>query len=180
MGKKALQSCLPHQLDLRTGQSTLQLHQQRQAARASAHITSSLFLPPDSEIVAPVSIRSSSGKAPNYAASVCSRICRPWGASHTGRTTAVCHDIDTQGARPVRCGPRRLAPVGLLTDQTCIREMLEGGQIEPSEPSFSCGFNFFLLVARGNFMLPDRELAWHFYLPAWLFMLPMCVGTVLV
>ena len=24
---------------------------------------------------------------------------------------------------------------------------------------------FFLLVARGNFMLPDRELAWHFYLP---------------
>ena len=64
MGMEALQSCLPHQLDLRTGQlwvdgqSTLQLHQQRQAARVSAHITSSLVLPPDSEIVAPVSIRS--------------------------------------------------------------------------------------------------------------------------
>ena len=67
LGTEALQSCLPHQLDLRTGQlwvdgqSTLQLHQQRQPARASAHITCSLVLPPDSEIVAPVSIRSSSG-----------------------------------------------------------------------------------------------------------------------
>ena len=66
LGTEALQSCLPHQLDLRTGQlwadgqSTLQLHQQRQAARVSAHITSSLVLPPDNEIVAPVSIRPSS------------------------------------------------------------------------------------------------------------------------
>ena len=70
LGMEALQSCLPHQLDLRTGQlwadgqSTLQLHQQRQPARASAHITSSLVLPPDSEIVAPVSFRSSSGIQP--------------------------------------------------------------------------------------------------------------------
>ena len=60
MGTEALQSCL-HQLDLRTGQlwvdgqSTLQLHQPRQAARASAHLTNSLVLLPDSEIVAPVS-----------------------------------------------------------------------------------------------------------------------------
>ena len=54
LGTEALQSCLPHQLDLRTGQfwvdgqSTLQLHQQRQTARASAHLMSSLVLPPDS------------------------------------------------------------------------------------------------------------------------------------
>ena len=67
MGTEDLQSCLPHQLDLRTGQlwvdgrSTLQLHQQRQAARVSAHLTTSLVLPPDSEIVAPVSVRSPSG-----------------------------------------------------------------------------------------------------------------------
>ena len=46
-GTEALQSCLPHQLDLRTGQlwadgqSTLQLHQQQQAVRAS------LVMPPD-------------------------------------------------------------------------------------------------------------------------------------
>ena len=58
LGMEALQSCLPQQLDLQTGQlwadgqSTLQLHQQRQAARASTHITSSLVLPQDSEIVA--------------------------------------------------------------------------------------------------------------------------------
>ena len=70
LGTEALQSCLPRQLDLRTGQlwadgqSTLQLHQQRQAARASAHITSSLVFPPNSEIVTPVLIRSSSGIQP--------------------------------------------------------------------------------------------------------------------
>ena len=44
LGTEALQSCLPHQLDLcmgqlwAAGQSTLQLHQQSQAVRASAHI----------------------------------------------------------------------------------------------------------------------------------------------
>ena len=70
LGTEALPSCLPHQLDLRTGQlwadgqSTLQLHQQRQAAQASAHLMSSLVLPPDSEIVAGVSICSSSGVRP--------------------------------------------------------------------------------------------------------------------
>ena len=59
-GTEALQSCLPHQIDLRTGQlwadgqSTLQLHQQRQAVQVSAHIKGSLVMPPDSEIVAPV------------------------------------------------------------------------------------------------------------------------------
>ena len=44
LGTEALQSCLPHQLDLRMGQlwaegqSTLQLHQQRQAPRAAAYL----------------------------------------------------------------------------------------------------------------------------------------------
>ena len=72
LGMEALQSCLPHQLDLRTGklwvdgQSTLQLHQQQQAARASAHITNSLVLPLESEIVAPVLIRSPSGIQPGW------------------------------------------------------------------------------------------------------------------
>ena len=49
----------------------------------------------------------------------------------TGSTTAVQHDIVTNGARPVRCGPHRLAPAGL---QTCVKEMLDGGGgIEPSD-----------------------------------------------
>ena len=39
----------------------------------------------------------------------------------------------TPDARPVRCGPRRLAPAGLRTEQKCVRDMLLGGQIEPSD-----------------------------------------------
>ena len=49
----------------------------------------------------------------------------------TGRTTAVQHDIETNGARPVRCGPRRLAPAGLRTEQTWIKDMLEGVKLSP-------------------------------------------------
>ena len=51
----------------------------------------------------------------------------------TGWTSAVQHDIVTTDARPVRCGPRWLAPAGLRKEQTCVREMLEGGQIEPND-----------------------------------------------
>ena len=50
----------------------------------------------------------------------------------TGHTTLVQHEILTSDARPVRCGPRRLALAGLRTEQTCVKEMLLGGQIEPS------------------------------------------------
>ena len=62
LGTEALQSCLPHQLDLRTGQlwadgrSTLQLHQQRLAPELDGFLTISVVLPPDSEIVAPFSV----------------------------------------------------------------------------------------------------------------------------
>ena len=35
----------------------------------------------------------------------------------TGRTTSVQHEILTSDARPVCCGPRRLAPAGLRTEQ---------------------------------------------------------------
>ena len=51
----------------------------------------------------------------------------------TGRTTSVQHEILTSDARPVRCGPRRLPPAGLRREQTCLQEMLLGGQIEPSD-----------------------------------------------
>ena len=51
----------------------------------------------------------------------------------TGRTTSVQHEILTSDTRPVRCRPRRLAPAGLRTEQTCVQEMLLGGQIEPSD-----------------------------------------------
>ena len=39
----------------------------------------------------------------------------------TGRTSTVQHDIVTTDARPVHCGPRRLAPTGLRKEQTCVR-----------------------------------------------------------
>ena len=51
----------------------------------------------------------------------------------TGHTTSVQHEILTSDARPVRCGPRRLAPAGLHTEHTCVKEMLLGGHIEPSD-----------------------------------------------
>ena len=51
----------------------------------------------------------------------------------TGRTTSVQHEILTPDARPVHCGPRRLAPAGLRTEQKCVQDMLLGGQIEPSD-----------------------------------------------
>ena len=50
-----------------------------------------------------------------------------------GRTKSVQHEIETNEARLVRCGPRRLAPAGLRREQDCVREMLTGGQIEPSD-----------------------------------------------
>ena len=70
LGMEALQSCLPHQLDLRSGQLwaeghwTLQLHQQRLIPSAAAFLTTSVVLPPDSEIVTPVSVQSASGVRP--------------------------------------------------------------------------------------------------------------------
>ena len=51
----------------------------------------------------------------------------------TGRSKSVQHEIEINNARPVCCVPRRLAPAGLRREQDCVREMLSGGQIEPSD-----------------------------------------------
>ena len=62
LGTEALQSCLPHQLDLRTGQlwaegrSTLQLHQQKPTPDVTGLLLTAVVLPPDSEVVASFSI----------------------------------------------------------------------------------------------------------------------------
>ena len=232
LGTEALQSYLPHQLDLRTGQlwadgwSKLQLHQQRLTPKLDGILTTSVVIPPDSEIVANLSV---SGIRPNGCALVEPSRCLTeeygvvvghtlvdassgsgsvlivdsnaevvvlpsctcigklvpvavisvaledpgfpkdgpaalWeyleeivAGSHpslgdagqqllrdllfhyshvflapgepvTGRTTTVQHDIVTTDARPVRCGPRRLAPAGLRKEQTCVQEMLHGGK----------------------------------------------------
>ena len=229
LGTEALQSYLPHQLDLRIrqlwadGWSTLQLHQQRLAPELDGFLTTSVVIPPDSEIVAQFAV---SGVRPNgfalvepsrrpteeygvvvghtlVDASSCSGsvlIVNPnaevvvlpnvtcigklvpvaaisvaladpghpmdgpaalpeyleeiVAGSHpslgdAGRQqfrdllfhyrhvfpapTSVQHEIVTTDARPVRCSPRRLAPTGLRKEQSCMQEMLHGGQIEPSD-----------------------------------------------
>ena len=62
LGTEALKSCLPHQLDLRTGQlwadgrSTLQLHQQRSTPLVGCSLITAVVLPPVSEVVAEFSI----------------------------------------------------------------------------------------------------------------------------
>ena len=62
LGTEALQLCLPHQLDLRTGQlwaegrSTLQLHQQKPIPDVRGLLLAAVVLPPDSEVVATFSI----------------------------------------------------------------------------------------------------------------------------
>ena len=66
LGTEALQSCWPHQLDLHMGQlwaegrSTLHLHQQRLTPNVKGCLKISVLLPPDSEIVVPISVRSPS------------------------------------------------------------------------------------------------------------------------
>ena len=49
----------------------------------------------------------------------------------TGHTRSTQHKIITKNARPIHCGPPRLAPAGLRTE--CVKDMLKGGQIEPSD-----------------------------------------------
>ena len=62
LGTEALQSCLPHQLDLRTGKlwaegrSTLQFHQQKPTPDVRGLLLMAVVLPRDSEVVAPFSL----------------------------------------------------------------------------------------------------------------------------
>ena len=69
LGTEALQSCLPHQTGQlwADGRSTLQLHHQRLTPEVDGFLTTSVVLPPDSEIVAPFSV---SGVRPNCCALV--------------------------------------------------------------------------------------------------------------
>ena len=59
------------------------------------------------------------------------------GYTLTGHTDAVEHNIDTGDSRPVRCAPRRMSSQKIKREETCVDEMLAGGQIEPSESPWS-------------------------------------------
>ena len=237
LGKEALQSCLPHQLDLRTGQlwadgrSTLQLHHQQSTPLVGCSLITAVVLPPVSEVVAEFSITgeqlgscalidpnwelteefgvmvghtlvdatspsanvlminmseeevvlpigsligtlvpvlsvsvarsmecvpsTETAELPDYLEDIVrgshtslgdsgrqslrdllhkyEHVFPAPGEPVTGRSKTVLHEIEINDARPVRCGPRRLAPAGLRREQDCVREMLSGGQIEPSD-----------------------------------------------
>ena len=73
----------------------------------------------------------------------------------SGGTHVVRHKIKTNGTRPVCCGPRRLAPAGLRTEQDCARDMLEGGQIELSDSPWTSPV---VLVTKKTVLCVDYRL----------------------
>ena len=83
LGTEALQSCLPHQLDLRTGKWWAD----GRSTEHSAHLTTSVVLPLDSEVVAPVSVCSPSGIRPGHCSLVepCMTLTEDYGV-FVGRT----------------------------------------------------------------------------------------------
>ena len=59
------------------------------------------------------------------------------GSTLTGHTDAVEHTIDTGYSTPIRCAPHRMSPPKIKQEETCVVEMLAGGQIEPSDSPWS-------------------------------------------
>ena len=59
------------------------------------------------------------------------------GSTLTAPSDAVEHNIDTGDSRPIRCAPRRMSPQKIKQEETCVEEMLTGGQIEPSDSPWS-------------------------------------------
>ena len=59
------------------------------------------------------------------------------GSALTGHTDAVEHSIDTGTTTPIRCAPRRMSPQKIKKEETCVAEMLTGGQIEPCDSPWS-------------------------------------------
>ena len=55
----------------------------------------------------------------------------------TLHTDAVEHTIDTGHSTPIRCAPRRMSPQKIKQEETCVVEMLAGGQIELSDSPWS-------------------------------------------
>ena len=59
------------------------------------------------------------------------------GSALTRHTDAVEHTIDTGDTPPIRCAPRRMSPQKIKQEESCVEEMLSGGQIEPSDSPWS-------------------------------------------
>ena len=59
------------------------------------------------------------------------------GFALTGHTDAVEHTIDTGDTPPIQCAPRHMSLQKIKQEESCIEEMLSGGQIEPSDSPWS-------------------------------------------
>ena len=58
------------------------------------------------------------------------------GSALTGHTDAVEHTIDTGHSTSILCAPRTMSPQKIKQEETCVAEMLAGGQIEPSDSAW--------------------------------------------
>ena len=141
LGTEALQLCLPHQLDLRTGQlwaegrSTLQLHQPRLTPSAATFLMTSVVLPPDSEIVAPVSIRSASGVRPGP----CSLVepCMGLTENHGVIVGHTLVDGSLWSAGVLMVNPN--AEEIVLPSFTCVRNLVPAVSVALAEPALPSG-----------------------------------------
>ena len=59
------------------------------------------------------------------------------GSALTGHTDAVEHTIDTGDTPPIWCAPRRMSLQKIKQEESCVEEMLSGGQIEPNNSPWS-------------------------------------------
>ena len=80
-------------------------------------------------------------------------------SSTLGHTDLITHSIEVQGARPVRCAPRRMSPKMLEIAQSEVRKMLVEGVIEPSTSEW-CSVPLIVKKSNGNhrFCIDFREL----------------------
>ena len=68
------------------------------------------------------------------------------------------HTIDTGDSPPIRCAPRRMSPQKIKQEETCVEEMLTGGQIEPSDSPWSAPVVLVTKDGRTRFCVDYRRL----------------------
>ena len=148
LGTEALQSCLPHQLDLRTGQlwaegrATLQLHQQKPTPDVNGLLLTAVVLPPDIEVVAPFEL--TGGQLGTCALIVPSRDLTEEFGVVVGHTLV---DASTSSANVLMINPN--AEEVVLPCKTCI------GKLVPTS-AVSVALSELQLLADGVVSLPEH------------------------
>ena len=148
LGTEALQSCIPHQLDLRTGQlwaegrARLQLHQQKPTLDVNGLLLTAVVLPPDSELVAPFAL--TGGQLGTCALIVPSRNLTEEFGVVVGHTLV---DASTSSANVLMINPN--AEEVVLPCKTCI------GKLVPIS-AVSVALSELQLPADGIVLLPEH------------------------